>query len=115
MSTTTKPRIQCKKCPWKISTNPHDIPNGYDAAKHAALKGTIATPGMVGGRLRAMACHETSVGNEKPCVGWLHNQLGPGNNIALRLAARAGAVDCNYKLVGPQHQRFEDTLPEMNR
>lgn len=108
------PRRQCAKCPWKVSTDPHDIPNGYCAAKHANLKRTIAEPGdiRVFGPLRMMACHETPIGAEKPCVGWLAHQLGPGNNLALRFAAMTGQVDTNFELDGEQHERFEDTLPE---
>lgn len=94
-------RRQCAKCPWKKSVNPHDIPNGYSVEKHRGLKETIA-----------MACHETDMGRELPCVGWLLHQLGPGNNIALRLAAISGRVDANVQTVGPQHSRFEDTLPK---
>lgn len=58
-----------------------------------------------------MACHETKVGGELPCVGWLVHQLGPGNNLGLRLAVISGRVDGNVKTVGPQHETFEDTLP----
>lgn len=112
--TTKLPRKQCKKCPWKTSTDPHEIPNGYTEEKHAALKGTIAEPGslcaLTSAGLRAMACHESPKGREKPCVGWLANQLGPGNNIGLRVAALMGRVE-PFKTVGPQHERFEDTLP----
>jgi hypothetical protein len=109
----SKPRRQCAKCPWKTSTNPHDIPNGYDADKHRALANTIASPDspLFGSALRFMACHETPIAAERPCVGWLANQLGPGNNLALRIAVATGQVDANVKTVGPQHERFEDTLP----
>jgi len=104
-----KPRRQCAKCPWKKSTNPHDIPNGYCEKKHANLKNTIAEPGQLdGGPLRLFVCHET---RELPCVGWLANQLGQGNNLALRLAVIRGRIDANVKTVGEQHERFEDTLP----
>jgi len=63
------------------------------------------------GGVRIMACHEFPKGQERPCVGWLANQLGPGNNIALRLAAHTGRIDANVRTVGPQHETFEDTLP----
>lgn len=33
------------------------------------------------------------------------------NNLALRLAVMTGKIDADVKTVGPQHQRFEDTLP----
>lgn len=105
------PRKQCVKCPWKVSTNPHDIPNGYDPKKHANLKDTIADGSAGFGKFKLMACHESPVGREKPCVGWLANQLGPGNNLSLRLAVCVGQVDANFELVGEQHERFEDTLP----
>lgn len=105
------PRVQCKKCPWKVGTNPRDIPD-YDQRLHEELKAkTIAVPGDMRGSPRMMACHETRDGGELPCVGWLHNQLGPGNNLALRLGAMRGDVDTNYTIVGPQHATFEDTLP----
>ena len=110
----TSPRKQCEKCPWKVSTDPHQIPNGYCEVKHAGLKGTIAAPGeIIVGTLRIMACHESPVGKELPCVGWLHNQMGAGNNIPLRLAAMCKKIDANVQTVGPQHECFEDTLPKV--
>ncbi len=112
-----KTREQCKKCPWKTSTDPHDIPGDYCEVKHAQLESTIAKPGdlVLTGTLRLMACHETKRGRELPCVGWLVNQLGDGNNILLRLAVRTGRIDANVRTVGPQHERFEDTLPGARR
>jgi hypothetical protein len=111
---SAKPRKQCAKCPWKAGTDPFQIPNGYDPDKHRALKETVAdgTGTLVFGRaLRLMACHDTPVGRERPCVGWLVNQLGPGNNIQLRLAVISGAIAAHVETVGPQHETFEDTLP----
>jgi hypothetical protein len=103
---------QCAKCPWKVSTNPHDIPDGYCEVKHANLADTIAKEGQINlGTLRIMACHHSEQGNEQHCIGWLHNQLGVGNNIGLRLRM----INCEnireMKVYGEQHQRFEDTLP----
>jgi hypothetical protein len=111
----TKPRKQCAKCPWRVDVDPNDIPNGYCADAHAALDNTIADPGSlvgIGGPVRMMACHETPVGREMPCVGWLAHQLGPGNNIGLRLAVMSGRVNVNVKLVGEQHPNLEATLPD---
>jgi len=118
MTAERKPRMQCAKCPWKTSTNPHDIPNGYSAELHADLVGTIADPGALSldiGTLRIMACHESAIGRELPCVGWLMHQLGVGNNLPLRIAASSGRIDANVKTVGPQHECFEDTLPRRRR
>lgn len=107
-----KPRRQCKACPWRVGVDaPRDIPGGYCETKHAKLKGTIRS-GLesLNGPLRVMACHEYDVGAELPCVGWLANQLGPGNNIALRLRAMRGELP-KFTLRGEQHETFEDTLP----
>ncbi len=103
---------QCKKCPWKVSTDPHEIPNGYDEELHRGLECTIADQGAgLMSRGRAMACHESPVGEEAHCVGWVANQLGPGNNLGLRIqmlsCENVGAI----RLDGDQHERFEDTLP----
>lgn len=108
---SSKPRRQCAKCPWKKGTYPYDIPNGYSRKKHAALRDTIADPGSMQGTGKMMACHETPPGKELVCVGWLANQLGPGNNLKLRLQVITGAVDARFELVGEQHETFEDTLP----
>ncbi len=106
-------RRQCAKCPWRTDVDPYDIPDGYCEVKHRALKSTIAEPGniMRGKSLRAMACHEFPEGKESACVGWVFNQLGSGNNIALRMQALDGRF-ADWKLAKvAQHERFEDTLP----
>lgn len=109
---------QCVKCPWKTSTDPNEIPHGYSEQLHRNLAGTIAQPGGVpslSGPLRIMGCHEHPPGADAHCVGWLMHQLGPGNNILLRMSIR----DCDniedVELDGPQHDRFEDTLPEADK
>lgn len=103
-------RRQCAKCPWKKGSDPYEIPRGYSVEKHCALSRTIAEPGSIAtlaGPLRIMSCHDT---HDLPCVGWLAHQLGPGNNIALRLSALDGRYG-EFETVGEQHERFEDTLP----
>lgn len=105
---------QCKACPWKKNVVPiKDIPNAYCELKHARLANTIATPGDLTGlntnTLHIMACHEHDSDEGVPCVGWLYNQLGPGNNIVLRVLAIEGKF-AKIKVVGKQHETFEDTL-----
>jgi hypothetical protein len=58
-----------------------------------------------------MACHETPVGAELPCVGWLANQMGTGGNIPLRLAVATGQINGDVETVGEQHASFELTVP----
>jgi hypothetical protein len=105
---------QCEKCPWRVDTDPHEIPNGYCPAKHAHLKVTIADADnpldtFFRGKQRSMACHEE---HEAHCIGWLVNQIGPGNNIGLRMHMRSCGNVKDVQVFGEQHQRFEDTLPD---
>lgn len=104
---------QCDKCPWKVTTDPREIPNGYTEEQHRSLEGTIVegVPSL-GGPLRIMGCHEHADSAEVPCVGWLHNQLGPGNNLGLRLRMIQEGSRMQYEIDGEQHERFEDTLPK---
>ena len=103
---------QCAGCPWIVGNDPRDIPNGYSAERHRALASTIATPadpaGMTSCELHVFACHETERAH---CVGWLMNQLGPGNNIALRMRVRNCSNLAAVRLRGEQHRNFADTLP----
>ncbi len=103
---------QCAKCPWRKDVDARDIPNGYSEEKHRALESTIARPGdlsaLVSNEIRVMACHET---HKTHCIGWLVNQLNEGNNLALRLDMLSCANADKIRLVGKQHESFEDTLP----
>ena len=116
MKKQLKRTVQCDKCPWKLSTNPNDIPNGYSLEKHKDLANTIADADdpfgqLKNNELRIMSCHEE---DEAHCIGWLHNQLGIGNNICLRVEMLDYDNVNQIKVVGDQHLRFEDTLPEEN-
>lgn len=105
-----KRTVQCKLCPWRVDVDPHDIPNGYSVEKHEALSCTIAKPEdrlFVNGHV--MACHETE---DAHCIGWLSHQLGPGNNIGLRIRMMSCENGMKIRTIGEQHERFEDTLPE---
>lgn len=112
---------QCKACPWKKSTVPdRDIPGGYSADLHEDLDRTIAEPASlrgINGTMHLMACHETEKQREQACTGWVHHQLGRGNNIAIRIKAMTGELGDlrSMKLDGPQHERFEDTMPTCAR
>lgn len=102
---------QCGKCPWRVATDPTTIPNGYSEERHRGLAGTIAKEAdlaSVYDPLVAMACHETE---DAYCVGWLAHQLGPGNNLALRVRMFSCENARDIQLLGEQHETFEDTLP----
>lgn len=102
---------QCKKCPWKVDTDPYEIPDGYSVDAHKALKATIAEPGSFAAG-PAMSCHEHPPSDEAHCIGWLMHQLGSGNNIGLRIRMMSCENARDIKLDGEQHACFEDTLPE---
>jgi hypothetical protein len=88
---------QCKKCPWKKAVNPAEIPGQYDAAKHAHLETCNAETGKL------MACHESPIGAEYACVGWLVNQLPTNGQLQTR--ARLGHFDpSRLKIEGEQHE-----------
>jgi hypothetical protein len=99
---------QCVKCPWRVGVNPHDIPNGYTEERHRALDNTIARGLNLAGTMHVMACHETQ---DAHCIGWVVNQAGPGNNIALRIMLMTCQNASKIRLRGEQHETFEDTLP----
>jgi hypothetical protein len=107
---------QCKSCPWRVDCEPEkDIPGGYCVKLHEGLKNTIKSGldslSAVGGVIRVMACHHSKPGAEFVCAGWLDNQIGPGNNIAARIAVMTGRWPVPV-VDGEQHERFEDTLPK---
>lgn len=106
---------QCAKCPWKESTNPHDIPGGYCEIKHGNLKDTISQSpfDFLDGNLKSMACHHSDGKDQMYCVGWLNHQLGVGNNIGLRIKMMNCENIRELKLIGKQHEKFEDTLPKL--
>ena|SRR5690349_22860722 len=102
---------QCAKCPWRKDVDPRDIPNGYSEEKHCALEGTIARDpleSLFSPVMRIMACHET---HDAHCIGWLVNQIGPGNNIGLRIKMTSCENARKIQLVGEQHETFEETFP----
>lgn len=103
---------QCKLCPWKVGTDPTQIPDGYSLEKHIALgHSVIAEPGVINDPSGAMLCHKSPANGKKKqmCVGWIHNQRGPGNNLPLRMRLASCENANEIKVFGAQHQCFEDT------
>jgi len=101
---------QCKACPWKVSTVPdEDIPGGYSVDKHKRLCHLKDDAGYLEtGRI--MGCHESPAEDPVACVGWLVHELGPGNNIGLRMSLMRGHIG-RLETEGEQHTCIEDTLP----
>jgi hypothetical protein len=114
----TSPRktvAQCKSCPWRVDCEPdRDIPN-YDRELACGLRRTIRSgvdsiaSVIATGKMHIMACHYSKPGEEFACAGWLHNQLGPGNNLAVRLRIARGDLPVP-EVDGEQHETYEATL-----
>ena len=105
---TLKRTAQCKLCPWRKDVDARDIPR-YDAGKHRLTeRATIARDGNPLTPTNNMACHES---HDDYCVGWLMNQIGPGNNIPLRMRMMSCANAGKVRLRGEQHALFKDTIP----
>lgn len=101
---------QCKTCPWVVGNTVANIPN-YEKEKHRNLESTIATDAHFSpGPLKVMACHHSTDGSEHHCLGWLMNQLGPGNNIPLRLGMSGCENAGEIKLAGKQKADFRETF-----
>ncbi|MCU0547274.1 MAG: DUF6283 family protein [Oscillatoriaceae cyanobacterium Prado104] len=106
---------QCKTCPWRAGATVADIPN-YSIEQHQSLRNTIAIDGDISGigryyKIHKMACHQPT-NNDEPyeCVGWLHNQLGIGNNIPLRISMAHCENAKDIQVTGQQKKHFEETF-----
>jgi hypothetical protein len=107
--------VQCKTCPWRVGCVPEEDIPGYNLNLAKKLDATIATGDeslreILSPTVRIMACHYSKPNAEIHCAGWLHNQLGVGNNLAVRLRVMTGAMPVP-RVSGDQHGRYEDTLP----
>lgn len=96
---------QCKGCPWKVSVDPpRDVPKYaegiYDRMRASTRSGIESLSNRP---YAAMACHNQRDGEQRPCAGWLHNQLGVGNNLGVRMRVAAGKLPVP-KVVGEQHE-----------
>lgn len=103
--------VQCKSCPWRVDCVPdRDIPN-YVPGMHVNLDKTIKSgiDTMFRKVRHVMACHYSKPGEEFPCAGWLHNQIGPGNNLGVRISVMAGKMPVPM-VDGEQYETFEETL-----
>jgi len=102
---------QCETCPWKKSITVDNIPN-YSVETHEDLWESIADETgniekLTSKGIVVMTCHKSI---KSPCVGWLHNQLGKGNNIPLRLQMGFYSNAKYIQVEGEQKETFEETF-----
>ena len=100
---------QCPNCPWKVSTTA--IPGGSCPNKDEKLDGFRQSGQSFGGSLQMMQCHDTQDDEPKACTGWVIHELGPGNNMGLRLKALAGGFE-DLETVGPQRRSIHGVVYE---
>jgi hypothetical protein len=99
---------QCKTCPWRVAVTPsRDVPD-YDPGIYDRMRSTLRSGiETLSEKTRViMECHNGKRGDNRACAGWLHHQLGIGNNLAVRLAVSVGRLPVP-KVVGEQHEDLE--------
>ncbi len=106
---------QCKTCPWRKDSKVKNIPS-YCPELHQDLQNTIANESPVeqlsdSSSKNIMLCHHSKPDSEKLyCIGWVHNQLGVGNNIRLRLHFMTCENSNEIEVIGEQVKTFKDTF-----
>lgn len=108
MSAKLKTVKQCKTCPWRVDVVPsRDVPD-YDPGIYDRMRTSLRTglESMSEKTRMVMECHNGKRGANRACAGWLHHQLGVGNNIGVRLSVHAGRLPIP-KVVGEQHEDLE--------
>lgn len=110
MNWRLKQTKQCSTCPWLVDATVANIPN-YQPENHKRLISTIAEQGIIEFDLPAMSCHHAEDGEPgRYCIGWLSNQIGPGNNIGMRLKMLSCENSRDIQLAGEQVETFEETF-----
>lgn len=99
---------QCESCPWRVDVKPsRDVPNfgpGIYDRMQASLRTGLES--MAEKTRLVMECHNGKRGANRPCAGWLHHQIGVGNNLGVRLAVMTGRSPVP-KIDGEQHENLE--------
>lgn len=99
---------QCGSCPWRAAVVPaRDVPD-YAPGIYARMKASLRTGiESAGEETRiVMECHNGKRGANRACAGWMHHQLGVGNNIGVRLRVMAGHLPAP-KIDGAQHEDLD--------
>jgi len=78
-------------------------PGIYERMKNSLREGLTS---MVEKTRLVMECHNGKRGANRPCAGWLHHQLGVGNNLGVRMAVITGRLP-PPKVFGEQHESLE--------
>lgn len=107
----TKPRRQCRTCPWRADVDPTNIPEGHGRVDGRMLALSVADglESLANPNVINAECHAYP-GTGLVCVGWLVHQLGPGQNFSVRMKVIKGRIDANVETVGPQRNLVDEML-----
>jgi len=115
MATMPEPkpaRQPCLSCPWRLDQDARDIPN-FSLTLAESLAGTCPDHRGMGPDFGAplFACHQSKVGAEVHCAGWLARvgHAHPG----VRLAVTSGRLDPSHLEPGSDWPALHDSYAEV--
>lgn len=84
-----------------------DVPD-YDPGIYDRMRASLRTgiETVTAATHLIMECHNGKRGANRPCAGWLHHQIGIGNNLGMRLKVMTGRLPVP-KISGDQHEDLE--------
>jgi hypothetical protein len=102
----------CLSCPWRRDATADDIPN-FDMALAEGLADTCPNHRNMGPDFGAsiFACHQSKVGGEFACAGWLAT-VGH-RHPAVRLAILSGRLDAAALETGQGWPDLHENYPEV--
>lgn len=62
------------------------------------------------GVYHVMSCHYAQPGEQRHCIGWIHNQITIGNNVLMRMRMIFCENRDDLEIDGEQVDTFEETL-----
>ncbi|KVN83440.1 hypothetical protein WJ68_16130 [Burkholderia ubonensis] len=102
----------CPSCPWRVDQGARDIPN-FDLPLAEGLAATSPDARGMGPDFGApmFACHQSKIGSEIPCAGWLAKvgHRHPG----VRLAVMQGKLDPETLVPGADWPELHDNYIEV--
>ncbi|MCW3587367.1 DUF6283 family protein [Burkholderia cenocepacia] len=102
----------CPSCPWRVDQDASDIPN-FDLSLAEALAPTSPDARGMGPDFGApmFACHQSKMGGEIPCAGWLA-QVGH-RHPGVRLSIRMGRIKPEAVQPGDDWPKLHSSYPEV--
>jgi hypothetical protein len=104
----------CPSCPWRLDQTAQDIP-GFSLEKARDLAATCPDARGHGPDFGAkvFACHQSKLGGEFPCAGWLA-KVGHCHPM-VRLACIQGKVPEDALAPGPEWPQLHDDYGQLLR